>query len=52
MLPHPPSNIVSAEAIPRLATVRALHEPSMVSPKANLLAASVLQPSAKPLPEQ
>jgi hypothetical protein len=52
MLEQAPRNIVSAEAIPRLATVRALHEPSMVSPKANPLAASVLQPSAKPLPEQ
>jgi hypothetical protein len=52
MLEQAPRNIVSAEAIPRLAIVRALHEPSMVSPKANPLAASVLQPSAKPLPEQ
>jgi hypothetical protein len=33
MLPHPPRNIVSAEAIPRLATVRALRDPTMFSPK-------------------
>jgi hypothetical protein len=33
MLPHPPRNIVSAEAIPRLATVRVLRDPTMFSPK-------------------
>ncbi len=33
MLEHAPRNIVSAEAIPRLATVRALRDPTMFSPK-------------------
>ncbi len=33
MLPHAPRNIVSAEAIPRLATARTLHDLTMVSPE-------------------
>src|SRR5450759_3972500 len=34
-LPHPPRKIVSAEAIPRLATVRTLSDLTMVFPRAN-----------------
>jgi hypothetical protein len=35
MLPHAPRNIVSADAIPRWATVRALHDLTMASPEQN-----------------
>ena len=35
MLPHPPRNIVSAVAIPRLATARALSDLTMASPAFN-----------------
>src|SRR5437899_4117253 len=34
MLPHAPRNIVSAEAIPRLPTARALRDQTMVFPRA------------------
>jgi len=44
MLEQAPRNIVSAEAIPRLATVRALHEPSMVSPNKSF---GRIRPAAK-----
>ena len=33
--PHAPSNIVSAEAIPRLATVRTLYDLTMAFPRTN-----------------
>ena len=49
--PHAPSNIVSAEAIARLATVRTLYDLTMASPR-QILAAPVRQPSLKLLPEQ
>jgi hypothetical protein len=51
MLPHAPRNIVSAEAIPRLATVRALHDLTMVSPE-QIRGRTDPQPSAKLLSEQ
>jgi hypothetical protein len=35
MLPHAPRNIVSAEAIPRLATARALRDLIMIFPELN-----------------
>jgi hypothetical protein len=35
MLPHPPSNTVSAQAIPRLATARAPSDLIMASPAFN-----------------
>jgi hypothetical protein len=51
-LPHAPRNSVNAEAIPRLATPRALRDLTMVFPRANFVAASVPQPSVKLLSEQ
>jgi hypothetical protein len=51
MLPHAPSNIVSAEAIPRLATARALHDLTMVSPE-QIRGRTHPQTSAKLLSEQ
>ena len=51
MLLHAPRNIVSAEAIARLATTRALPDPIITFPRA-VLAAPVLQPIVKRLPEQ
>jgi hypothetical protein len=51
MLPHAPRNIVSAEAIPRLATARTLHDLTMVSPE-QIRGRTHPQPSAKPLSEQ
>ena len=50
--PHAPSNIVSAEAIPRLATVRTLYDLTMAFPRTTFLAAPVPQPSLKLPPEQ
>ena len=55
MLLHAASKIVSADAIARLATVRALRDLIIAFPRAILgksLAAPVKQPSAKRLPEQ
>jgi hypothetical protein len=52
MLPHAAKNSVNAEAIPKLATVRTLPDLTMVSPPNKFAAASVPQPSAKPLSEQ
>ena len=52
VLLHAPRKIVSADAIARLATVRALRELIIVFPRAIPLAAPVKQPSAKRLPEQ
>jgi hypothetical protein len=51
-LPQAPRNIVSAEAIPRLATVRALIDLTMTFPQARFVAAPVLQPSVKLQSEQ
>jgi hypothetical protein len=50
--PHAPSNIVSAEAIPRLATARALSNLTMAFPRAKFVAAPVPQPSVKLLSGQ
>ena len=55
MLLHAASKIVSADAIARLATVRALRELIIAFPRAipwQILAAPVKQPTAKRLPEQ
>jgi hypothetical protein len=52
MLLHAASKVVSAEAIARLATVRALRELIIAFPRAIPSAAPVKQPSAKLLPEQ
>jgi len=52
MLLHAASKTVSADAIARLATVRALRELIIEFPRANSLAAPVKQPTAKSLPEQ
>jgi hypothetical protein len=52
MLLHAPRNIVNAEAIPRLATPRALRDLTMAFPRANFVAAPVPQPSVKLLSEQ
>ena len=53
MLLHAASKIVSADAIARLATVRALRELIIAFPRAIWhLAAPVKQPTAKRLPEQ
>jgi hypothetical protein len=51
MLLHPASKAVSADAIARLATVRALRELIIAFPRTSL-AAPVQQPTAKSLPEQ
>jgi hypothetical protein len=52
MLLHAPKNIVSVDAIPRLATVRTLRDLTMVFPRAKFVAAPVPQPSAKRKSEQ
>ena len=52
MLPHAPSNIASAEAIPRLVTARTLHDLNMAFPEQKILTAPVRQPSVKLLSEQ
>jgi hypothetical protein len=52
VLLQPPRKIVSADAVARLASVRALRELIIVFPRANPSAAPVKQPSAKLLPEQ
>ena len=52
MLPQAPRNNASAEAIPRLATVRALSDLNMAFPRDKFVAAPVPQPSAKLLSEQ
>jgi len=52
VLLHAPRKIVSAAAIARPATGRALRELIIVFPRAIPLAAPVKQPSAKRLPEQ
>jgi hypothetical protein len=52
VLLHPPRKIVSADAVARLASVRALRELIIVFPRAIPSAAPVKQPSAKLLPEQ
>jgi hypothetical protein len=51
MLPQAPRNTVSAQAIPKLATVRALTDLIMAFP-AFIVAAPIPQPSAKLLLEQ
>jgi hypothetical protein len=50
--PQAPSSSASAEAIPRLATARALHELTMAFPQSKFVAAPVPQPIAKLLSEQ
>jgi hypothetical protein len=52
VLLHAPKKIVSAAAIARPATVRALRELIIVFPRAIPLAAPAKQPSSKRLPEQ
>jgi hypothetical protein len=52
MLPHAPRNTVSAQAIPRLAALRALTDLIMVSPNVDFVAAPIPQPSVKLLSEQ
>ena len=52
MLLHAARKSASAEAIARLATVRALRDLIIAFPRAIPLAAPVPQPSAKRLPEQ
>ena len=51
MLLQPARNIVTAAAIPRLATLRILLDLIMASPE-QFVAAPVPQPSVKPLSEQ
>jgi hypothetical protein len=51
-LPQAPRNKLSAEAIPRLATVRTLSDLTMASPRQKFVAAPVPQPSVKLLSEQ
>jgi len=52
MLPQAPRNTVSAQAIPRLATARALTDLTMASPNIQFVAAPIPQPSVKLLSEQ
>jgi hypothetical protein len=52
MLPHAPRNSVSAEATPRLATLRALRDLTIGIPPEQFAAASIPQPSVKLLSEQ
>jgi hypothetical protein len=52
MLLHAPRSIVSAEAIARLATTRAVPDPIIAFPQTSFLAAPVLQPTVKHVPEQ
>jgi hypothetical protein len=49
---HAPRNTASAEAIPRLTTVRVALDLIMASPERKSLTASIPQPSAKLLSEQ
>jgi hypothetical protein len=49
---HAPRKVASAEAIPRLTTVRVLIDLIMISPRAKIVDRTVPQPSAKLLSEQ